>query len=230
MSRQRWRHFTWVAGGVECTVGMLVCSGAHPALSGASMAVLGAVFCALLGHVLVKRVPGGCGCIRWRATAETAADSVTWRPVARGALLSGAGVANALLRSGAAVVSQPGWFVAGFTAGGLVLVGLSVRTLIRTPICRRPLLRRTRAMLGTLAGYETYTAMAAWAGPFSPVVRHRRTRCSDQFWFTPADGRPSQAVIFEINHAVNSPLPAVHVSVRDWQAPEVTRGRWRETS
>ena len=184
------------------------------------MAVLGAVFCALLGYVLVKRVPGGCSCIRWRGTAETAADSVTWRSVARGALLFGTGAADAL-RADGAVTSQPGWFMAGLITGGSVLVVLSVRMPVRTPICRRPLLRRTQAMLGALAGYETFTAMAASVGPFSPVVRHRRTGCTDEFWFTSADGQASQAVIFRVNHAVNSPLPAVHISLWGSRAPEV---------
>ena len=220
MPRDRWRHLTWAAGGVECAAGALVCSGAYPAVGGASMAVLGAVFCALLGYVLVKRVPGGCGCIRG-ATAETAAGSVTWRSVARGALLFGAGVADALVRADAAAASQLGWFMAGIITGGLVLVVLSVRMPVRTPICRRPLLRRTQAMLGALAGYETFAAMAASAGPFSPAVRHRRTGCTDEFWFTPADGQAGQAVIFRVNHAVNSPLPAVHISLWDSRAPEV---------
>ena len=224
MPRHRWRHLTWAAGGVECAAGVLVCSGAYPAVGGASMAVLGAVFCALLGYVLVKRVPGGCGCIRWGATAE-AADSVTWRSVARGALLVAAGAADALVRPDAAAASQPGWFMAGIITGGIVLVGLSVRMPVRTPICRRPLLRRTQAVLGALAGYETFAAMAASAGPFSPVVRHRRTGCTDEFWFTSADGQESQAsqaVIFRVDHSVNSPLPAVHTSVWDSRAPAVS--------
>ncbi len=225
--RHRWRHLTWAAGGVECAAGALVCSGAFPAVGGASMAVLGAVFCALLGYVLVERVPGGCGCIRWRATAETAADSVTWRSVARGALLFGAGVADALVRADGAVTSQPGWFMAGIITGGSVLVVLSVRMPVRTPICRRPLLRRTQAMLGALAGYETFAAMAASAGPFSPAVRHRRTGCTDEFWFTPADGQASQAsqaVIFRVDHRVNSPLPAVHISLWDSRSLWGSRG------
>ena len=221
MPRHRWRHLTWAAGGVECAAGVLVCSGAYPAVGGASLAVLGAVFCALLGYVLVKRVPGGCGCIRWGATAE-AADSVTWRSVARGALLVAAGAADALVRADAAAASQRGWFMAGIITGGIVLVGLSVRMPLRTPFCRRPLLRRTQAMLGALARYETFAAMAASAGPFSPVVRHRRTGCTDEFWFTPADGQASQAVIFRVNHSVNSPLPAVHISLWDSRAPAVS--------
>ena len=218
MPRHRWRHLTWAAGGVECAAGVLVCSRAYPAVGGASMAVLGAGFCALLGYVLVQRVPGGCGCIRWGATAE-AADSVTWRSVARGALLFAAGAADALVRADAAAASERGWFMAGIITGGIALVGLSVRMPARTPFCRRPLLRQTQAMLGALARYETFAAMAASAGPFSPVVRHRRTGCSDEFWFTPADGQASQAVIFRVNHSVNSPLPAVHISLWDSRAP-----------
>jgi len=221
MPRHRWRHLTWAAGGVECAAGVLVCSRAYPAVGGASMAVLGAGFCALLGYVLVQRVPGGCGCIRWGATAE-AADSVTWRSVARGALLFAAGAADALVRADAAAASQRGWFMAGIITGGIALVGLSVRMPAHTPFCRRPLLRRTQAMLGALARYETFAAMAASAGPFSPVVRHRRTGCSDEFWFTPADGQASQAVIFRVNHSVNSPLPAVHISLWDSRAPAVS--------
>lgn len=221
MPRHRWRHLTWAAGGVECAAGVLVCSRAYPAVGGASMAVLGAGFCALLGYVLVQRVPGGCGCIRWGATAE-AADSVTWRSVARGALLFAAGAADALVRADAAAASQRGWFMAGIITGGIALVGLSVRMPAHTPFCRRALLRRTQAMLGALARYETFAAMAASAGPFSPVVRHRRTGCTDEFWFTPADGQASQAVIFRVNHSVNSPLPAVHISLWDSRAPAVS--------
>ncbi len=223
MPRHRWRHLTWAAGGAECAAGVLVCSRAYPAVGGASMAVLAAVFCALLGYVLIKRIPGGCGCIRWGATAE-AADSVTWRSVARAALLFAAGAADALVRADAAAASQRGWFMAGVVLGGIALVGLSVRMPARTPFCRRPLLRPTQAMLGALARYETFAAMAASAGPFSPVVRHRRTGCTDEFWFTPADGQASQtsqasqAVIFRVNHSVNSPLPAVHISLWDSRA------------
>ncbi len=224
MPRHRWRHLTWAAGGVECAAGVLVCSGAYPAVGGASVAVLGAVFCALLGYVLIKRIPGGCGCIRWGATAE-AADSVTWRSVARGALLFAAGTADAaetLVRADAAAASQRGWFMAGVVTGGVALVGLSVRMPARTPFCRRPLLRQTQAMLAALARYETFAAMAASAGPFSPVVRHRRTGCTDEFWFTSAggqEGQASQAVIFRVNHSVNSPLPAVHISLWDSREP-----------
>jgi hypothetical protein len=221
MPRHRWRHLTWTAAGVEFAAGVLVCSGAYPAVGGASMAVLGAAFCALLGYVLVQRVPGGCGCIRWGATAE-ATDSVTWRSVARGALLFAAGAAGALMRADAAAASQRGWFMAGVVTGAIVLVGLSVRMPVRTPFCRRPLLRQTQAMLGMLARYETFAAMAASAGPFSPVVRHRRTGCTDEFWFTPADGQASQAVIFRVNHSVNSPLPAVHILLWDSRAPAVS--------
>jgi len=83
MPRRQGRLFGLTAGGTECVVGAVGCSGARPVLSGASLTALGAVFCALLAYVLVKRVPGGCGCIRWRTAAETAAEAPTWRAMAR---------------------------------------------------------------------------------------------------------------------------------------------------
>ena len=55
MPRRQWRLFGLTAGGTECVVGAVVCSGAHPVLSGASLTALGAVFCALLAYVLVKQ-------------------------------------------------------------------------------------------------------------------------------------------------------------------------------
>ena len=45
-------------------------------------------------------------------------------------------------------------------AGGDDHLAQFYRTALANPALR-PLLRRTRAMLGTLAGYETYAAMAA---------------------------------------------------------------------
>ena len=71
MPRRPWRLTGLAAGGVECVTGVLVCSGAYPVLGGAGMAALGAVFCILLAYVLVKQIPGGCGCIRWRTAPET---------------------------------------------------------------------------------------------------------------------------------------------------------------
>src|SRR5439155_2821032 len=102
MPRRQWRLFGLTAGGTECVVGAVVCSGAHPVLSGASLTALGAVFCALLAYVVVKRVPGGCGCIRWRTTTEAAADAPTWRAMARGGMLLGTGVAYTVVSFGAA--------------------------------------------------------------------------------------------------------------------------------
>src|SRR5271166_4714777 len=67
MPRRQWRLTGLAAGGVECVTGVLVCSGAYPMLGGAGLAALGAVFCVLLAYVLIRQVPGGCGCIRWPA-------------------------------------------------------------------------------------------------------------------------------------------------------------------
>ena len=53
------------------------------------------------------------------------------------------------------------WF-GGMLAGGTVLL-LSMRMPVRTPICRRPLLRRMRVTLRLLAGHEMFAAVAASA-------------------------------------------------------------------
>ncbi len=66
MPRRQWRLFGLTAGGAEWGSGAVVCCGAHPVLGGVSLTASGAAFCVLLAHVLVKQVPGGCGCISWR--------------------------------------------------------------------------------------------------------------------------------------------------------------------
>ena len=89
MPGRQWRLSSLTAGGMECVVGAAVCRGEYPVLGGARLAALGAMFCALLAYVPVKQVPGGCGCIRWRAATETAAEAPTWRAMARSGILLG---------------------------------------------------------------------------------------------------------------------------------------------
>ena len=198
MPRRRWRRAELAAGGLECATGMLVCSGTHPALGGTGMAALASVFCVLLGYMRIKRVPGGCGCIRWRPAPETTPEAVTWRVMARSGMLFGAGIAGTIVPADVTGASHRAWFAAGILAGGTVLILLSVSMPVLTPVCRRPLWRQMRATLRALAGHETFAAMAASAGPFGPVARYRRTGCTDEFWFTPAAGRGSQAVVFRV--------------------------------
>src|SRR5208282_1020709 len=109
--------------------GVVVCAGVFPVLGGAAMAVLGAVFCVLLGYARARRVPGGCGCVQWRAPSGPAAEAVSWRERARGVVLAGGGGAGAVLWRGQAGAFGRAWFWAGVLAGGVVLVGLSVRGL-----------------------------------------------------------------------------------------------------
>jgi len=222
MPRRQWRLFGLAAGGVECVTGVLVCSGAYPVLSGASMAVLGAVFCVLLSYVLVKQIPGGCGCIRWRTAPETAAEAVTWLAMARSGVLSGVGVAYLIVSADAANAPRRDWFGGGIVASGAVLVLLSMRMPVRTPVCRRPLWRQTRSTLRVLASHEMFAAMAASAGPFEPVARYRRTGCTDEFWFTAVNGQDSQAVVFQVHQAVPGARLAVHTSLRDARTPGAT--------
>jgi methylamine utilization protein MauE len=246
MPRRQWRLFGLTAGGMECVVGAVVCSGAHPVLSGASLTALGAVFCALLAYVVVKRVPGGCGCIRWRTTTETAAEAPTWRAMARGGMLLGTGIAYTVVSVGAANAPRQYWFGGGVVAGIAVLVLLSMPGPVRTPVCRRPLWRTTRTTLRALASHETFAAMAGSAGPFGPVARYRRTGCTDEFWFTVPADQGGQAVVFRVSRAAPGARLVIHASRRDvrtsgssWPArtfavtaskPRINRGRRYEVS
>ncbi len=223
MPRRQWRLFQLAAGAAECLTGILVCSRRYPVLAGAALAALGAVFCALLGYVLVKQIPGGCGCVRWRAAPETAAGVPTWRAVARSGMLLGAGIAYVMVFSDAANGTRQLWFGVGVAAGGTALALLSMPVPVRTPVCRRPLWRRTRTTLRALASHETFTAMAASAGPFQPVARYRRTGCTDEYWFTALTDQGSQDVIFRIYQAVPGARLAVHASLRDAQMPGTSR-------
>jgi len=216
--RRWWRRADLAAGGLECAVGVLVCSGGHPVLGGAGLAALASVFCALLGYLRVKRIPGGCGCLGWRPAQETAPETITWRAMARSGLVLGAGIAEVSVRPRVAGGFHQAWFTAGILAGGSVLAVLSVRTPVRTPVCRRPLWRGRRATLRALAGHETFAVMAASAGPFGAVARYRRAGCTDEFWFAAA-GPGRRPVVFQVSQAVPGGRMAVHASLRDGQTP-----------
>jgi hypothetical protein len=223
MPRRQWRVFALAAGGVECLTGILVCSGTRPVPAGAALAALGAVFCALLARVLVKQIPGDCGCIRWRAAPETAAGALTWRAMARSGMLLGVGIAYLVVSANAANGTRQLWFGVGVAAGGTVLALLSMPMPLRTPVCRRPLWRQAHTTLRALAGHETFTAMAASAGPFQPVARYRRTGCTDEFWFTALADRGGQAVVFRVHQVVPGARLAVHASLRDAGTPGTSR-------
>lgn len=211
--RRRWRRVELGVGILEGAVGVTVCTAAYPRVGGVAMAALGALFCALLGYVRVKRVPGGCGCIEWRPSAFRAAP-VSWREIGRSALLTGAGVTGTLLPRDQAGPWARSWFYAGILAGGAVLVLLSLRTAPRTPVCRRALWLPARATLRALAGHGVFEAMAASAGPFGPEVRYRRTGCTEEFWFTQAPGTGGARVVFQASYAAGGAL-AVQALLRD---------------
>jgi hypothetical protein len=239
VSRRRWRVVEPAAGGVECAVGVVVCAGVLPAVGGAVMAGLGAAFCGLLGYARIRGLPGGCGCIEWRPPAAPASRTVSWREIARSAVVLGAGIALAatapsvlgtsvlgtsVLGTSVLGTSVPGpsglgWFGAGLLAAGVVLILLSVRAPWRTPVCHRPLWRPARSTLRALTGHGVYLAMAASAGPLGPLSRHHRTGCADEFWFTAPDGGGEQrAVVFLVRYGAPGGALAVRASVRDPQA------------
>ena len=215
MPPRQWRLFGLTAGGVECVAGALVCSGAYPVLGGVSLAALGAVFCAVLGYVVFAHVPGSCGCIRWRAATETGAEALTWRALARSGMMFGVGVAYTVVSVGAAHAPRQYWFGPGFVVGTAVLVLLSMPVPVRTPVCRRPLWRKTRSTLRALAHHKSFAAMADSAGPFGPIAWYRRTGCTDEFWFTVPPGQGNLVVVFQVNRAAPGARLAVHMSLRD---------------
>ena len=219
MPRHQWRRAELAVGTAEFAMGVFVCSRASPVLGGVGLASFGMVFCVLLGYVRVKRVPGDCGCIRWRPAPETAPEPVTWRAMVRGGMLLGVGIVSAIVPADTAGAPYRAWFGGGMLVGGTVLVLLSMPMPVRTPVCRRALWRRMRGTLRVLAGHEVFAAMAASAGPFEPVARHRRTGCTDEFWFTAAAGPGSQAVVFRVSHVAHDGRLAVHASLRDGRTP-----------
>jgi hypothetical protein len=220
MPRRQWRLFGLTAGGTECVTGAVVCSGAYRMLGCVSLTTLGAVFCTLLTYVLVKQVPGGCGCIKWRAATGTAAEAPTWRAMARSGMLLGVGIAYTAVSADAANAARQYWFGGGVAAGVTVLVLLSMPGPVRTPVCRRPLWRNTRTTLRALASHEMFAATVGSAGPFGPVVRYRRIGCTDEFWFTALTS--SEAVVFQVHRAAPGARLAVHMSLRDTLAPETS--------
>jgi hypothetical protein len=216
MTRRRWRRAEMAAGGLECAVGLVVCARLAPLPGGVAMAVLGAGFCALLGYARVKRVPGGCGCIEWRSAPVKFAAPVSWREIARAAVLSVAGVAEAVGTAHGPGAADRGWFAAGMLAGAAVLVLLSVSGPPRTPVCGRPFWLPARVTLRTLTRHAVFAAMAESAGPFGPVARHSRDGCADEFWFpvTAEDGE-QRAVVFQVQHQRPSRNLTVRASLRE---------------
>jgi hypothetical protein len=147
-------------------------------------------------------------------------------------MLLGVGVAYTMVSVGAANAPRQYWFGGGVAAGIAVLVLLSLPSPVGTPVCRRPLWRKTRTTLRALASHEIFAAMAGSAGPFGPVARYRRTGCTDEFWFTvPADqgGQGGQAVVFQVSRAAPGARLVIHASRRDvrtsgsrWPARTIT--------
>lgn len=160
-------------GTLEIITGIGACARIYVRADGIAMALLGAAFCALLGYARARRLPGGCGCVRWRRKQE-AERAGGWRALARAGFICVVGAGCALAPGGPGVFRH-GLCYAGALAGGVLLVLASVRA----PACRRRLLRPARASLRLLTQHETFKAM----GPTGPCRSHRRTGCTDEFWF-----------------------------------------------
>lgn len=188
---RRWRWVECGTGIVEIATAAAVL--AWPAVAGAVMAVLGAVFCGLLWRVKAAGIPGGCNCLG--GGRRYAADSVGVRDIIRSGVLAVVGVAGAVVLGGTED-SFGIMMVAGFAVAGAVLAALSVPPVRRA--CNRPLLSPVRATLRALTAHILYQSMAMSAGPFAPEAGHRRTGCDDEFWFVPEGG--GAPVVFAVGH------------------------------
>jgi len=129
MPQHWWKRAELAVGAAEISMGALVWSVTSPVLGGAGLASFGAVFCLLPRYVRVKRIPGECGCIRWRPVPETA----TWRALIRGGLLFTAGIVDVMVPAYTAGAPDRTWFGGGMLAEGTVLL-LSMRVRVRIPM------------------------------------------------------------------------------------------------
>jgi hypothetical protein len=216
--RRLTRRAELAAGGLEGVTGALVCARVSVA-GGVAMASLGAAFCALLIYVRANRIPGGCGCVSWRRRADSAAEAVTWRVVARAGMLTAAGITDALVPSGGTATLHRPSFYAGVLTGGIALSLLSMHASVRTPVCHRPLWRPARASMRALTRHEVFAAMASAAGPLGSAVRYRRTGCTDEFWFPVIGGDDGKAVVFRVSYAAPGGSLAVHATLQNPSQP-----------
>jgi hypothetical protein len=223
LPRRWWRAAETWAGCAECVAGLGVVAGVRWAAP--VMAGLGAAFCVLLGYVRVRRVPGGCGCIEWRAPARPAARTVSWAELARSAMVLAAGVIGVAAARGGAAAFGHVWFGAGVLAGGAACLLLSVPAPWRTPFCHRPLWRPGRATLQALTEHGVFQAMAESAGPFGPPVRRSASGCTDEFWFTRAGSdEAGPSVVFQVRHAWPDRSLTVRASLLSVAAPDGAGG------
>jgi hypothetical protein len=215
LPRRAWRMLVPVIGCLEIAAGAAVCagrSGRYPVAGGVAMAVLGAGFAGLLGYTRLRRIPGGCGCNSWRSRPEP----VSWRSVARAGMISCAGLAELTWPTkltwpsdASTAPASLSWYAGGVLAGAVILLLASADLPVRTVPCGRPVLFPVRRRLRALTGHGVFAAMAESAGPFGTAIRHRRTQCADEFWFTSNAG----PVTFQVEHAGPGGALAVLTSI-----------------
>lgn len=216
LRRGQWRVLAVAVAAIECCAGAAVCvcavagvgagtstgigtgigTGPGLGLACAAMAALGAVFCALLAYVRVRRVPGGCGCLGWGT-----ARPVTARAVVRAGMLACAGLLGLLMPSFPPNDSAYLSFYPGLVIGGAAFTVASTGIRPRTPRCHRPVWRPRAVAEAALADSGVFRSVAAAAGPFARAA-YRRDGCADEFLFEPATGTGSR-VVFRVSHGGN---------------------------
>lgn len=208
----RWGRAAETAAGLaECAAGAAVIAGVTGAA--AVMTGLGVVFCAVLGYVRARRIPGGCGCIQWRIRGGRAVQTVSWADVARSALVLSGGISGLAAAGGGGLAFSRGWFDAGAAAGVCAAVLASLPVPWRTPVCHRPLWRPQRAALRRLTEHGVFQAMSQSAGPFGPLVRRGRAGCTEEYWFARAERPAEPAVLFQVRRSAGDDELTVRASL-----------------
>ena len=185
---------------------------AAPTAAGIALTALGATFCALLCYARLRRTTGGCGCLGGKKKGEA---TVTWREIARSALLACGGMAlSAALPPATLPAASPGTYT-GFLLGAAFLTALS-RTAPPSlrDRCRRPLWRPVSAGAREVAASAVFAEMAASVGPFLAAPEHWRDGCADEYRYAPADA-VGRTVLFTVTYRPGGGPAAIRARLAD---------------
>jgi hypothetical protein len=195
-----WWRVQLAIGVAELVTGVAVLVRIQPLVAGIAMAAQGAVFSATLAYVRYAKIRGACGCV-----LPSAKQRVTWRDQARAVVVLGGGIV-------AATAHFPPLWTPSF--GLVALVGAVVTVVLagvdqswQTPVCHRRWWRPMWATVADLRRHPVYARMTAAGDLVGETFGHRRSGCTDEFWFpTTAEGM----VFFRVTRSKPTHALAVH--------------------
>jgi len=213
ISPRRWRQVEVTAGVVEAAVGVAVCAAFQPVVAGTALAVLGAVFSALLAYTRHAKTSGGCSCVRRSKDSDA---SIRWPVQARAAWLLAAGVVDASMRLPRPALASGGGVVAGLVGISTLLLMLAAEELPGYGArCHLRFSLGPRRTLRALRGHGVFEAMAGAVGPFAEGFAYRREGCVEEFRFaaTPRADHADRAVAFRVSRAGRGGALAVEARI-----------------